>query len=379
MTNKELYLDYVSSTPVDPTVLDTYLDLVKKYYANSDSIHDLGMEVNRFLTQARMNIAKMLNVRMGEIIFTSGASESNNLAIKGIAFKYQHIGKHIITTKIEHSSVLNSIKQLENEFGFEVTYLDVNEKGVILLSDLKSALKEDTILVSIMAINNEIGSRMPIDEIKKIVKKNKNAFLHVDCVQALGKYPLDLTDIDLASFSAHKIHGLKGSGILVKKQHVSLLPMIVAGQQEQGLRGGTSNALVNIVFSKTLRIALEKQEEHFNKVKTIQDYLKTRLKEIDDVSINSSDEASVYIVNISVNHITSEVLMNALNQSKIYVSAASTCASKENAVSYVLSAINLPLYLKISAIRIGLSYEVDKEDIDYFINELKEIVKKYGK
>ena len=252
----KVYLDAVSTTAVNPEVLDTYKKLLDKYYCNSDALYDDGVAIYDMQEKSRKMIGQMLGVSSNEVIFTSGASEANSLAIKGLALNHQN-KKHLITSIYEHSSAYNSFKQLENDFGFEVTYLKPDCNGNITAQMVKQALRDDTLLVSIMMVNNEIGSVNNIEEIGEVVKKHSGTFFHTDITQALGKTRIKLNNVDMASFSAHKIHGLKGSGVLIKKQHVQLLPLISGGQQEFSLRGGTSNALENIVLAKTLRIALE--------------------------------------------------------------------------------------------------------------------------
>ncbi|MDD2591687.1 MAG: cysteine desulfurase family protein [Erysipelotrichaceae bacterium] len=373
-----LYLDYASTTPLNEEVFNLYTELLNKYFANSDSLHDLGLEVKNLHEKARLQIARSLMVDASEVIFTSGASEANNMAIKGVAWANRHKGKHIITTMIEHSSVLNSVKQLESEFGFDVTYLSVDENGQVTLDMVKQSLRDDTILVSIMMVNNEIGSVNPISEIAEYVKLNTKAYLHVDAVQALGKLAIDLGNIDLASFSMHKIYGLKGSGILVKKRHVNILSLISAGQQENSLRGGTSNYCVNIVAAKTIRLALIAQKQNLIKVRSLNDELSKRLRVIDKLIINSPSNASPFIINISYPTIKSEIMMNALNQRKIAVSAQSTCHSKSKEISHVYQALGYQEDRAESAIRISLSSLVDINDIERFTNELKEIIRIYG-
>ena len=225
-----VYLDYAATTPYNKDVLKTYTQLLEKYFYNADSIYSQGIEVNRLLEKSRGLLAKMLDVDEEEMIFTSCGSEANNMAIKGIAFQYQNRGKHIITTSIEHSSVYETCKELEEVFGFEVTYLPVDHTGHIQIDDLKKSIRNDTILVSVMCINNEVGSIQPIEEIKNVLKDHPLVKFHVDMVQALGKIKIDLKGIDCASFSAHKINGLKGSGLLFKRKSTTLVPLINGGQ-----------------------------------------------------------------------------------------------------------------------------------------------------
>ncbi|MBR3348737.1 MAG: aminotransferase class V-fold PLP-dependent enzyme, partial [Solobacterium sp.] len=253
---RRIYFDNASTTNINPEVLKSYKQLLDQYYVNSESLYDEGATVSRMMEKARSAIAGLLDVQPDEIIFTSGSSESNTAAIKGVCFADMS-RKHIITTNIEHSSILNACRQMEEVFGYEVTYLPVNESGVISAKQVLEALRPDTALVSVMCVNNEVGSLNPIDEIATAVKKKSHAYFHCDLTQAIGKTEVNMKYIDLASISAHKLEGLKGSGILIRKKHVPFVPLINGGEQEYGIRGGTSNACVNMVFAKTLRLALE--------------------------------------------------------------------------------------------------------------------------
>ena len=370
-----LYLDYVATTPLNHEVAKAYSKILENHFANVDSLHGLGLEVNSLMEKSRSLIASLLNVSSSEIIFTSGASEANNLAIKGIAFQYKNKGKHLITTMIEHSSVYETFKQLEEQFDFEVTYLPVDEKGRISLSQLEKSIRSDTILVSIMMVNNEVGIINPINEIKKIVKLHQNINLHVDMVQALGKIPINLEGIDLSTFSAHKIYGLKGSGILVKKQSTRILPLVTGGQQEFGLRPGTSNAATNIVLAKTIRLALNNLEEKYYYVKALNLRLREYFEQLPNVIINTPKENSTpYLLNISLLEYKPEVIMNALEELKIYVSTKSACSTKKIDVSRTLRAMNVPEIVGTTALRISLSHLVKKEDIDYFIQSMNKIL-----
>lgn len=373
-----IYVDYASTTPTSEDVLKSYNQLLNRYYANSESLHSLGVEVYQTMEKSRQQTASLLKVKPNEVIFTSGASEANSMAIKGICFQYQNKGKHIITSRIEHSSVLNAFMQLEEVFGFEVTYIDVDEHGIVNMDQLRNSLRNDTILCSIMYVNNEVGAIQPIDEIKKLIRKYPNCFLHVDCVQALGKLRIDLQDIDLATMSAHKIYGLKGSGILVKKQHISLVPLINGGQQEMGLRGGTANACTHIMFAKTLRLALEQQEVRYQYVKKLNNFLREELSKIDGVVLNSSSEASPFILSFSCLRLPSEVHMNALNDKGILVSAQSTCGSKSHAYSYVLQAMGIKNERLHGVIRLSLSHLNTMDEMRTIVEVVKENVKKYG-
>ena len=369
--NKKIYFDNVATTKTNQEVLDTYKELLDNYYCNSDALYDDGVQIYNMLEKSRENIARLLKVEKEEVIFTSGASEANSTAIKGLCLNNQN-KKHIISTIYEHSSAYNALKQLENEFGYEITYLYPNSEGVIDVEDIKKNLRNDTILVSIMLVNNEIGSINDINAIKEVVKRNSGTYFHSDITQGLGKIDIDLKDIDLASFSAHKIHGLKGSGVLIKKRHVELLPLINGGQQEFGVRGGTSNCLVDIVLAKTLRIALENKDKDYKYIEELNNYFKKQLEYLPEVKINLENSIP-NLINIST-PIKSEVLLNALNNKGIMVSSKSTCGSRKNETNRALKALGID---EDYAIRVSFDYENTKEEIDYFIECLKEDIKKY--
>lgn len=372
-----IYLDYASTTPIRKEVLDTYTMLLSNYYGNSDSLHDIGRESAKLMEKSRANIAQLFHVRSDEIFFTSCASESNNYATKAFAWANQNRGKHLITTCVEHSSIANAMKQLEEHFGFEVTYLPVNEDGVVEFQDLKQALRKDTILVSMMMVNNETGAINPVKECADHVHQHSLAAFHMDGVQALGKIKVDLSFVDMATFSAHKIYGLKGSGLFYKKKNIRVLPLISGGQQEEGLRAGTSNAPADIVLAKTIRLALEELDQNYVYVKGLNDWLRKELSSIKDIVINSCENASPYILNISVLCIGSEVMLNALNERGFAVSAQSTCSSKSKAISHVLLEMGLGEVRATHAIRISISHWTRKEELVAFVNTIKEVIHDY--
>lgn len=372
-----VYFDGASTTAIHSDVLQTYKSLLDKYYVNSESLYDEGSEISRMMEKARSAIAGLLGVNSEDIIFTSGSSEANSSAIKGVCFA-QPGKKHIVTTNVEHSSILNACLQMEQVFGYRVTYLPVDASGKVSLQQVKDAVSDDTAIVSIMAVNNEVGSINPIDEIANYVKKHTHAYMHVDMTQAIGKVDVDFKNIDLASISAHKLEGLKGSGILVKKVHVPFVPLINGGEQEYGIRGGTSNACANMVFAKTLRFALENGKKYHDSITTLQQTLLSGLSTIPGVLINQPSDAVNSVVNFSYEKIPSEVMQNALNKKGFMVSARSTCASKSDDPSYVLSAMGYSSKRASSCIRISLTYHNTEEEIASFIDSLKEIISQYG-
>ena len=374
---RRIYLDSAGTTRPDPDVLKTYISLLETHYANSESLYDEGSEVHRMMEKARSAAAGLLGVSAEEVIFTSGSCESNSMAIKGVCLADRK-RKHIITTPIEHSSVLNACRQMERLFGYEITWLPVYEDGSVKAEDVRAALRPDTVLVSVMYVNNETGALNPIDEIKTIVRKESHAYFHCDMTQAAGKIPLSFTDIDLASISAHKIHGLKGSGILVKKTYVPMEPLISGGEQEYGLRGGTANAAADMVFAKTLRLALERQDAFAAHTRKLHDRLVKGLSGIDGIMINSPENGLPAVLNFSFERIPSEVMQNELNRRGFMISARSTCEAHSNNPSYVLLAMGYSPRRASCSIRVSLSIENTEEEIDAFVQAVKEMTEHYG-
>ena len=270
--DRVIYLDNASTSKVDPEVLESFNQITLKYFANSSSIHRLGQESNRLLEKSREQILSLLNLTHHEVIFTSGATEANNLAIKGYALANSNRGDHIITSATEHPSVLNTFKQLE-KYGFKVTVLPVNEKGVIEVNSLRDAISDKTILVSIMSVNNEIGAINPIKEIGEYLKKYPKIAFHVDMTQAIGKVNIPLENVDMFTFAGHKIHGLLGSGALIKEKKIIIEPQNNGGGQENGLRSGTNTVALSASLAKALRLAIINQEANYKKVSELRDYL----------------------------------------------------------------------------------------------------------
>lgn len=369
-----IYFDNAATTKLNKEVLASFNKVNERYFANPASNHKLGLEVLALEDQARNQIAKIFSCTEGEVIFTSGASEANNLAIKGTCLKYKNRGNHIITTKVEHPSVLNVFKKMHDLYGFDVTYLDVNKDGVVELDTLKKALRDDTILVSIMAINNEVGSINDISNIAKILKDYPKVIFHSDATQAIGKVDISFKDVDLVSMSAHKINGFKGSGLLLKKKNIDLVPLIDGGGQEFSFRSGTNNFPYEVSLAKTLRIAYENLFERYNKVKEIHDYMYEKLSHLDNVEINSPKNGSPFIINFSVNKKAS-VVQEGLSLKEIYVSTKSACSSKKKPYSYVIEAMGYPIERATNAIRVSFSYENSLDEVNIFIEELEKVLK----
>ncbi len=369
-----IYLDYSATTPVNKEVLESFSNACLKYIGNPNSLHKLGIEANNIIEKATLQIANLLDIKPSEIIYTSGSSESNNLAIKGIATRYQNRGKHIITTSLEHSSVTAPLNYL-SKLGYEVDIVKLDKNGRVDLEDLKKLLRDDTILVTINSVNSETGITQPIDEIKKIVKEYDKCFLHVDMTQSIGKQNISLKDIDLVSFSGHKIYGMKGIGVLVKKENVDLIPLIHGGKSTTIYRSGTPCLPLIVSLSKALRLALTDLDKKYEKVLELNNYLKENIKDLDRVYINSNEYSIPHMLNISALGIKPETMQHALEEDDIYVSTQSACSSGKGISSAVLS-ITHDEERASSSIRVSISALTTKEEIDAFIKSYKKNIER---
>lgn len=379
----EAYLDQAATTKVSESVCNLMVQVMQKDYGNPSSMHKKGVEAERYITTAKEQIAQTLKVEEKEIVFTSGGTESNNQALIGGAFANRRRGNHIITTVVEHPSVKNTMAFLEEQ-GFCVTYLPVDKKGRIDLQELEDAIREDTILVSIMYVNNEIGTIQPIEEAaKRIHKKNADTLFHVDAIQAYGKYEIypKRMGIDLLSVSGHKIHGPKGIGFLYIRDKVKIKPILYGGGQQMGMRSGTENvpaiAGIGLAAEEIYQKKNNQKEELANKKETFVQ----ALSELEEVKINSpkTEEGAFHIVSASFLGVRSEVLLHALGEKGIYVSAGSACSSHKKTASPTLKGIGLSETEIESTLRFSFSYETTKEELDYTIEVLKEILPKLRK
>lgn len=365
--NNFIYLDNAATTKPLEAVVALFVESEKENFSNPNSIHALGVLNANQLQKSRESILNSFKLKKHKVIFTSSSTEANNLAIKGYCLKYSNRGKHIITSNIEHPSVLECFNQLKEQFGFEVTILNVNEKGIIEPSKLLEAMRQDTILVSIMALNNEIGSINPIKEIAEIVHKFPKANLHVDTTQAIGKIDLDYSNIDMFVVSAHKIHGLKNSGALIYKSSLSFLPLLSGGGQEEGFRSST----VSVSNARALELAISLSlKEDRAKIGELRNRLVDGLKEIEGVELNSNKECSPYIINFSLKNKKASVVVESLSNKGIYVSSVSACNSKKEASSYVVKAIGKSDLLAHNTVRVSFSKDNTIEDVDIFLSEL---------
>lgn len=374
----EAYFDNSATTRVLDSVKDIVVKTMTEDYGNAAAKHRKGVEAERYIKEARAEIAKTLKVQDKEILFTSGGSESNNMALIGTALANHRAGKHIISTGVEHPSVYNPLTYLEEQ-GFEVTFLPVDKNGHISLEQLEQAVRPDTILVSVMYVNNEVGAVEPVEEISRIVKaKNPDTLFHVDAIQAYGKYVIrpKKQGIDLLSVSGHKIHGPKGVGFLYIKSGVKIKPLIYGGGQQSGMRSGTENVPGVAGLGVAAREMYKDHEEKVRRVTELKDYMTDRLGEIEGAVINSKKgaESAPQIVSVSFKGVRSEVLLHALEDRGIYVSSGSACSSHHPGISGTLKGIGVQPQLLDATIRISFGIFNTREEIDYCIDTLKELL-----
>lgn len=369
-----IYFDNASSTRPIKESLDVFYEASLNSYFNPNSIHAPSMKLFNEINRTKDNFLRKLKLDSSyEVIFTSGASESNNLAIVGYALKNQNRGKKLITTKIEHESVLEVFKYLET-LGFQVTYLDINEKGEIDIEYFKKVIDKDTILCSIMPVNNEVGNILNIKEINEVIKKYPKCVLHCDAAQTLGKEKFDFSLADMFTISAHKIYGIKGVGALIKKKKIMLKPIIYGGGQEGGLRSGTLDYPAILSFNTSLNYVIDNFNEIHKKIKVLQGFLLEELSKIDEVKINNYQNSTPYIVNFSLKTKKASVVVEALSNKEIYCSSVSACNSKKESPSHVLLAIGNSEKDAYNSIRLSLGKDNSLEECEEFIKVFKEII-----
>ena len=367
-----IYFDNSATTMPYNEVIEEVSNGMKEYFGNPSSLHKIGMNCEKRLNEAREYFASTIKCNKDEIYFTSGGSEGNNLILKGLLKP----GHHLITTAFEHHSIISTCKYLE-EKGVKITYLDVDSEGRISLEDLEEAITKDTVLVSIMQVNNEIGVIQDIEAIGKLIKeRSSRAKFHVDAVQGYGKLPIDVnkSNVDFLTVASHKIHGPKGVGFIYIKKGIILNSLISGGSQEKGIRAGTENLPGIIGFEKAAQMTFEEMESRYDKVLELKKYFVERLNEIKDIRINGEiDGFSPYILNVSFLGVRAEVLLHLLEEQNIYVATGSACTSKSSAAhgSYVIKSLGLSNKEVESAIRFSFSYENTKEEVDYTIDVLK--------
>ena len=366
-----IYLDYSATTPVDERVLDSYLKVTRDYIGNANSIHTLGSKSKELLIQATNQIADILNCHPKELIFTSGASESNTTAIKGVAIKYANRGRHIITSKLEHKSVLEVMDYLSS-IGFEIEFVNLKDNGQVDLKHLEEIIREDTIMVSICHVNSETGFKQPLKTIRQVInKKNPNVIFHSDLTQALGKTRFYLSDLDLASFSSHKIYAPKGVGILYKRRDLNIDTLIYGTTENCPFRGGTPALPLIVSFSKAMRLANDKLDANIKKCEKLKDELLKGLSKY-PIQINSNELCVPQIVNFSLLKIKSETFVHALEKHEIYVSTTTACSSLEE--STVLKAIaNGDKSVSTTSIRVSISHQTTMSEIHEFLEAFDKV------
>lgn len=374
----EVYFDNSATTKVFDCVRDIVVKTMTEDYGNPSAKHKKGMEAEQYVRRAAAQIAKTLKVQEKEILFTSGGTESNNMALIGTAMANHRAGKHLITTRIEHASVYNPMAWLEQQ-GFEVTYLGVDEKGHISLEELRKAIRPDTILVSVMHVNNEIGAIEPVEEIGAMLHEvNPSILFHVDAIQSYGKLQIrpKKAQIDLLSASGHKIHGPKGVGFLYIDQRVKIHPLIYGGGQQRDLRSGTENVPGIAGLGAAAEEIYRNHEEKMERLIGLKDYFISRIGEIPEAVVNSlpGKEGAPQIVSVSFSGVRSEVLLHALEDKGIYVSSGSACSSNHPAISGTLKAVGVKRELLDSTLRFSFGMFNTREEADYTIDMLKELL-----
>jgi len=370
-----IYFDNAATTKIYDDALTSYVQVSQKFFGNPSSLHQLGVDAFQVLTKARAQVASLLSVQPEEIFFTSGGTESNNWAIKGTALEKSVFGKHIITTKIEHPSVIQTCKQLER-FGFEVTYLDVDSKGIVSIDQLKESIRKDTILVSVMAVNNEVGAVQPIAEIAKVLEEYPSIHFHVDAVQAVERASqlLAIGRIDLLSLSAHKFHGPRGVGIMYKKFGRKIQALLTGGGQEKGERSTTENLPGIVATTKALRMALEEESV----TGELRSQLWKELATKSEIRIFSPEDGASHVLCFAIKGVRGEVVVHAFENHGIYISTTSACSSKKGDSSSTLYAMDVPTEWATGAVRVSFSNDNTKEEVEQFIEVLHQLMKQFS-
>lgn len=365
-----IYLDYSATTKVDKKVLERFNFIEENFYANPNSVHKEGLKAKKIIDEAIKKITDYFNIKTEELIFTSGSSESNNFAIKSLALNTKK--KHIITTSLEHSSVLAPLGYLQSH-GYKISFVKLTKEGKVDLEDLKQLITEDTFLVSISAVNSELGITQPIEAIGKLLKEYQNITFHSDITQAVGKIKIDLTNVDLASFSAHKIYSFKGIGCLIKKENIKLTPLIHGGKSTSINRSGTPATSLIDSIATAIDLVNENSLEKYNYVKELNLYLRNALKDYPNITINSPSDAIPHILNISIKNLTSDEIFDYFSENDIMLSTKSACSSNTKLSKAVLD-YTKDESLAASCIRISLSYKTTKKELEEFLKTLKTLV-----
>ncbi|MGK9043463.1 cysteine desulfurase family protein [Mammaliicoccus vitulinus] len=370
-----IYLDNAATTKPNEDVIQSYMQMNTQYYFNPNSPHTAGVKIAHLIDKARENIKQYLNLNdKFDIIFTSGATESNNIALQGIAQMKKRFGKTILTTKIEHPSVLETMRALEDQ-GFNLKYINTTKDGKLDIESLKKLLNDDVVLVTCMHVNNIMGQIQPIEEISEILQKYPKVHFHVDGVQGFGKVHLNINVADSYSLSAHKFHGLKGSGILAIRQIKTIQPIIFGGGQEYGIRSGTVNAPVNIALAKAMRQMNDRKDENIKALTQKGTEIRSFIEKYEGVRINSPKDAVPYILNVSFPGVKGEVLVNAFSKYEIYLSTTSACSSKKSSHNETLKAMGLSNLIIEGSIRLSIAPDLTNEQIEAFKDAFNKVYK----
>ena len=372
-----IYLDYAANTPVDKEVLDLYYDTSLNYYANPNSFHKLGLDAKKLIDGATNSIANNLKVLPEEIIYTSGATESNNMVVKGICERYKNYGKHIIISSLEHNSIIAPASVMQ-ELGFEIDLVPVTNEGIINIEELKKLIREDTILVSVCSVDSEIGIKQPIEEIAEILKNYPHTYFHTDASQAIGKVNVDFKDVDLITIAPHKFYGINGIGILIKKKNVGLKPIINGGRSTTIYRSGTPVVSNIVATSKALEIAVTNMEGRYSYIKDLSDKIIETLSTYKNVHINNTNKSIPHTINFSIKGIKSTLFASMLEEYDIYVSTKTSCCPQETPSKLVYALTN-DKSLATTSIRVSLSHLTTKEEIDEFLSVFDKCYKELEK
>ncbi|MFA7700315.1 MAG: cysteine desulfurase family protein [Bacilli bacterium] len=372
-----IYLDNAATTQPRRELLDVFQKIEDEFFANVNSNHQAGRDAEKYVNKARKIVLDCLGVEQTHrVVFCSSATEANNLAIKGYALRHSKRGRHIIISNIEHPSVIECAKQLRDLFDFELTILSANHKGVIRPDDVRQALTKNTLLVSIMAVNNEIGSINSIKEIATIIHQHSRAVFHVDASQAIGKVTLPFDEIDMFSISGHKINGLKGSGALVMNKNIELIPLFSGGEQEYGFRSSTISPALAYTLALAIKESLQSEKKNTGSVAALNSLLRSHLSKSENIVLNSPEKGSNYILNVSVIDKKASVIVEALSNQGIMISSVSACHAKAASISYVVRAIGRSEDLARNTLRISFDHQTTIEEVQTFIQVFDEIMER---
>ena len=359
-----VYLDYAANTPIDKEVLDKYYEILLNNYGNPNSLHKMGRESKMLIDNATNTIAELLHVLPEEIIYTSGATESNNLVIKGICERYKNYGKHVLLSSLEHSSIFSPATVMQ-QLGFDVEIIPIGKNGLVNVEELKHMVRDDTILVSVTSVDSELGLVQPIEEIANFLKDYPNTYFHTDASQSIGKVDIDYSNVDLITIAPHKFYGINDIGILVKKKEVGLKPIINGGRSTTVFRSGTPNTASIVATSVALSKALNEREKRFNYVKELNYDIISFLEKHEEIHINNTDKSIPFTINFSVKGVTSRRIVDLLDEQDIYVSSKTSCCPVD-APSKLVFALTKDRSLSSSSIRLSISHLTTKEEIEEF-------------